>query len=103
MNSSPPNPPRFLPTLTEIVQPSELQPHVMAAPPVLEDVMQSLQQQVNRFIEQRVREELAAIVGALAAEQSQALQLSIRDELQPLVWQAAAQVMNDLKSHPEMK
>ncbi len=77
------NPPRFVPTLTEVVEPP--------APPVSahwegieEPVVQRILQRVDLALERRMRTALAQLV----QEQVQAMMPRLRDEIEALVRQA---------------
>lgn len=93
MNQTPRNPPRFLPTLTEVVDPSTLVMPVVPATPDLEDAVWFVMQRVDMLIERRVREEVDAMLGTLVAQQMQALGERLRLELEGVVRLAVADAL----------
>jgi hypothetical protein len=99
MNQPPRNLPRFLPTLTEVVDPSILAaptvPTVPMAPtvlatPDLEDAVWFVMQRVDMLIERRVREETDAMLNTLVTQQLQSLGERLRLELEGVVRLAVA-------------
>jgi hypothetical protein len=83
-------PPRYVPTLTEVVHPSAV-PVTEADPatPAVsqEDVVRRVMERVDATFEQRLREALAAAV----IEQTRALGPLLRDEIEAVVRQAVAE------------
>lgn len=93
MNTIPRNLPRFVPTLTEVVEPSSL---IRAAPstsPDVEEIIQSVMQRVDRVLDRRLREDTDAMLRNMMTEQLHTLQLSLRAELALVVQQAVAEAM----------
>jgi hypothetical protein len=87
-------PPRYVPTLTEVVHPSAgpgnepLNEPEPATPSVSqEDVVRRVMERVDATFEQRLREALAAAV----IEQTRALGPLLRDEIEAVVRQAVAE------------
>jgi hypothetical protein len=82
------NPPRYVPTLTEVVK--EAQP---AASPLLsqEQLVHRIMQRVDVTLERRLREAVAAVV----LEHTRALGPALRDEVQAMVSEAVAQALAD--------
>ena len=103
MNSLPPSPPRFVPTLTEIVRPDELAQQTFGTLPVVEESapVMSLQGQPRK--EPEVRLDLDALVRRLVAEQVDIMRRGLLEDVQSLVQQAVAQALTDPKSEPELK
>lgn len=62
MSTSPRNPPRYLPTLTEVVQTPDSSPPPSQATPDFEELVQAVMQRLEGVIEQRLREELQLAV-----------------------------------------
>ena len=94
MNTAPRNLPRYLPTLTEVVQAPGLAPAAVAAvPPDLEATVQSVLQRVEPVLEARLREEVDAMVRALMTEQLPSLRLRLREELMTATRQAVAEAL----------
>ena len=90
MNQPPRNLPRFLPTLTEVVDPSILAAPTVPATPDLEDAVWFVMQRVDMLIERRVREETDAMLSTLVAQQLQSLGERLRMELEDVVRLAVA-------------
>jgi hypothetical protein len=81
-------PPRFVPTLTEVVQ---ARPHAPAAEPVFleEQVVQRVLQRVDLTLERKLREAIATVV----LEQTRSLGPVLRDQIEAVVRQAVTQAM----------
>ena len=100
MSSAPPGPPRFVPTLTEVVQPSSFLSASVAgvselATPVgalvisveKENLMvQRVLQRIDLVLERRLRE----AVGQLILEHTQTLASRLRDEIELVVRESVA-------------
>ena len=72
--STPPRPlPRFLPTLTEVVSPSELSIEGRTPPPDPKKLTQILLIQVDALVQTRIHQELDKLIRAAIAEQADAL------------------------------
>jgi hypothetical protein len=91
-------PPRFVPTLTEVVHPSAVTTHalpldevtmrVSALPAELEaQMVQRVLQRVDLMLERRLRE----AVGQVILEHTQTLALRLREEIQTVVRQSVNQ------------
>lgn len=86
------NPPRFVPTLTEVVEPAAGPAGVAPSPPaaparwegIEEPMVQRILQRVDVALERRMRAALAQVV----QEQTQAMMPRLRDEIDALVRQA---------------
>ncbi|WP_431096490.1 hypothetical protein [Polaromonas aquatica] len=103
--SPPPAPPRFVPTLTEVVRPTPaalpvaepalsnagVPPAQTAASAELEEQMvQRVLQRVNLVLERRLRE----VVGQLILEHTQTLVPDLRKEIEEVVRQSVSQAFN---------
>lgn len=73
MSTSPRNPPRFLPTLTEVVQSPALSLPTTGMTPDFEDVVESVMQRLDGVIEQRLHDELQLVVRQAVADAMTAL------------------------------
>ena len=93
MSSAPRNLPRYLPTLTEVVQAPGLAPAAVTAVPDLEALVQSVLQRVEPVLEARLREEVDAMVRALLTEHLPSLRLRLREELLTATRQALMEGM----------
>ncbi|HEY0886688.1 MAG TPA: hypothetical protein VGE20_15465 [Ramlibacter sp.] len=90
-------PPRYVPTLTEVVQPpaslgSEPAGAAEATALAQEDVVRRVLQRVDAMLERRLRERVAAVV----MEQTQALAPLLRDEIEASVRQAVAEAFEQV-------
>lgn len=67
MNHSPKSPPRFVPTLTEVVDPASL-PHLsVQISPDVQALVRQVQQQIQPLLEQKLNAELESLVHAVHA------------------------------------
>ena len=89
MNSPPPNLPRFLPTLTEVVFPTGSSAGSEPAEPAPQDITASVMQRVDKVMERRLRE-ANALTHTLLTEQLENLRSSLRQELETVVREAVA-------------
>ncbi|EJL86805.1 hypothetical protein PMI15_01307 [Polaromonas sp. CF318] len=113
MNRPPPAPPRFVPTLTEVVRPvaaplpasgpaiaapaSPAQPAALAASPDLQEQMvQRVLQRVDLMLDRRLRE----VVGQLILEQTQSLAPRLREEIEDVVRQSVSQAFANETTPP---
>ena len=87
MNSTPPKgPPRFLPTLTEVVHPSELGAATQASGLQNEQLVREVMRRLNSSLEVRLRE----AIGTVVVEQVQLLAPRLRQEIEMVVRQVVA-------------
>lgn len=93
MNTPPRNLPRYVPTLTEIVEPSSLIRAPNSTSPSFEEMTQSVMQQVERVLDRRVREETEGMLRNLVTQQLETMHLRLREELAQVVRQTVAQAM----------
>lgn len=103
MITAPRNLPRFLPTLTEVVQPSALASAPVAPIPQvdldadlnmdLDAIVRSVMQRVTGLIEQRVREQTEAVLRTVVNEQVQACIERVRPELEVVVQQSVTDAL----------
>jgi hypothetical protein len=108
--SRPPTPPRFVPTLTEVIRPMPAPPATSpavsetpitdASPPVAsssapsadvqEQMVQRVLQRVDLVLERRLRE----VVGQLILEHTQTLTPRLREEIEVVVRQSVSQAFD---------
>ncbi len=103
MSSIPRNLPRFLPTLTEVVQPEELTKMVEPEVLDLEGTVLSVMQRMEPMIERRLREETDALLRNMVAEQLPVLNSRLRQELETIVRQAVSEAMTSRSSQHKLK
>ncbi len=95
-------PPRYVPTLTEVVQPpaaSRTPATEPAAPPTAvaqEEIVRRVLQRLDAVLERRLRERIAAAV----IEQTQSLMPLLRGEIEASVRQAVAEAFEQESGHP---
>jgi hypothetical protein len=114
--SRPPTPPRFVPTLTEIIRPmpapAASSPNVSesptaaapvsaassSAPPadIQEQMVQRVLQRVDLVLERRLRE----VVGQLILEHTQNLTPRLREEIEAVVRQSVSQAFDSEAAAP---
>jgi hypothetical protein len=85
-------PPRFVPTLTEVVQhsgPVPLAPLAPVAPVSQEQIAQKVMQRVDLVLDRRLREAIATVV----LEQTERLTPVLRERLEALVREVVAQAV----------
>lgn len=102
MNQAPRNMPRFLPTLTEIVDPSTLVAPEVHATPDLENAVWFVMQRVDMLIERRVHEETDAMLSTVVAQHLKSLGERLRLELEAVVRLAvtdAIALQRDMHKH----
>ena len=89
-------PPRYVPTLTEVVPPTTPAATEAAATPAArgvtqEQIVRRVLQRVDAMLERRLREAIATVV----VEQTQALAPLLRDEVEACVRQAVAEAFDE--------
>lgn len=93
MSTTPRNLPRFLPTLTEVVDPSSLSRPSVVTAPNLDEIVQTVQKQVAVVLERRLSEEIDVVVHTLMTEQLQTLSERLHEELETVVRQVVFEFM----------
>ena len=88
MSSPPPNLPRFIPTLTEVVDPASLAGLSIPAKPDVEAMIAQVQQQLQPLFERRLQEELDRLMRATVARQWSDISARVRTEMDMLIRQA---------------
>lgn len=94
MSTPPRNPPRFLPTLTEVVHPTDLVAALSTPVPVLEAPGQAVVQTTDAVSANPLTPETSALVSAIVAAQIQTLRATLRLELEIMVKQAVQEAMD---------
>jgi hypothetical protein len=86
-------PPRFVPTLTEVVRPAAggAEPAPPAPAVSQEQIVQRVMQRVDASLERRLREALAAAI----VEHTRTLGPIVQDEIEAVVRQAVADAFED--------
>ena len=85
-------PPRFVPTLTEVVRPAtEPRPALAAAEPSQEQIVEKVMRRIDLTLERRLREAIAATV----LEQTRSMAPMLREEIEAVVREVVAQAFAD--------
>lgn len=82
--------PRFIPTLTEVVEPTSLKTGVACQKTEFQDLVQQLQRQIQPDLERRLQEEFDQLQQSLLGQHWQAMQLRLQRDMQQMVQQAVA-------------
>lgn len=93
MNPTPRNLPRYVPTLTEIVDPSSLLAAPTSSSPELTEIAQLVMQRVDQVLDRRLREETDAMLRNWVTGQLGTLRLHLREELALVVREAVAEAI----------
>lgn len=97
MSNPPRQPPRFVPTLTEVVQSnvapvtSATAPHSFAHEALEDEIIHRVMQRVDLSLERRLREAVAAMV----LQQTQSLVPRLREEIEFVVRQSVSDAVAD--------
>lgn len=97
MSTSPKPPPRFVPTLTEVVDPSSLGRLTPSLQPDVQAVVSLVLRQIQPIFEQRLQEELDRLVHTVLAEQWADFHLKLEDEMTMFVNQAVMDALSEQK------
>ena len=95
MNAPPRNPPRFLPTLTEVVDPASLGLSAVSLQPELDELVRSVMRSVEAELEQRVRDAVQ--------EHVQTVHATVREAMEPLVRQLVSQALARMEGQETTK
>ncbi len=94
MSTPPKTPPRFLPTLTEVVRPGEAYAAPQSSPGNYdEQLVREVMRRLNTSLEVRLREALGTVV----VEQVQLLGPRLRQEIELVVRQVVAEAASDAR------
>lgn len=88
MSSPSKNLPRFIPTLTEVVDPASLTGTAFVSKPDVEAVIALVRQQIQPIFERRLQEEFDRLVRATVARQWADISTRLQDEMDMFVRQA---------------
>jgi len=88
MNSPTNHLPRFIPTLTEVVDPASLTGTAFVARPDVEAVVALVRKQIQPIFERRLQEEFDRLVRATVARQWADISTRLQDEMDMFVRQA---------------
>ncbi|MBA3058195.1 MAG: hypothetical protein KJ614_13205 [Gammaproteobacteria bacterium] len=93
MNLIPRNLPRYVPTLTEIVDPASLLRTSSTSSSKFPEISQFVMQQVEQVLDRRLKEETDAMLRNWVTGQLGTLRLHLRDELALVVRNAVAEAI----------
>lgn len=94
MTTQPRNLPRFVPTLTEVVDPASLNTLDIKSKPDVEAMVTMVQRQVQPIFERRLQEEFERLVRTMVARQWTDISSRLQDEMDMFVRQAVIDAMN---------
>ena len=94
MSNAPKPPPRFVPTLTEVVDPASLNRLAPNPPPDVQAVINLVQRQIQPIFERRLQEELDRLIRAMVAKQWSDVSARLQDEMDMFVRQAVTDALN---------
>lgn len=100
MNDSSRNPPRFVPTLTEVVSPASLTRSSAPTGPDVQKVINLVRSQTQPIFERRLQEELDRMIRTMVAKQWADISARVQDEMDMFVRQA---VMDALAEQSTLK
>ncbi|MDD2882740.1 MAG: hypothetical protein PHQ58_20165 [Rhodoferax sp.] len=95
MNNTPRPPPRFVPTLTEVVDPASLSRLAPNPQPDVQAVINLVQRQIQPIFERRLQEELDRLIRTMVAKQWSDLSARLQDEMDMFVRQAVADALSE--------
>lgn len=93
MTHTPRIPPRFVPTLTEIVSPDSLSRSSPFPEPDVQSIINLVQHQTRPIFERRLQEELDRLVRTIVAKQWADLSARLQDEMDMFVRQAVTDAL----------
>lgn len=89
MSAGPKSPPRFLPTLTEVVHPPVMPQATKVTSPDQEHLVERVMQRLDVSLEPLLRD----VIGAMVQEQIRALEPLLQDKMELVVRQAVAEAV----------
>lgn len=98
MTTPPRNIPRFIPTLTEVVDPASLIGLAVTSKPDVEAMVKQVQLQVQPVFERRLQEEFDRLVRASVSGQWADMSARLQSEMDMFVRQAVLDAMGALES-----
>jgi len=99
MSTTPRQLPRFIPTLTEIVDPASFTQTNTNAPPDVEAMVNLVQSQLKPIFERRLQEEMDRLVRAQVAKQWAEVGSRLRGEMETFVKQAVIDAFAAHRQH----
>lgn len=95
MTTTPRPPPRFVPTLTEVVDPASLSRLAPSPKPDEQAVISLVQRQIQPIFERRLQEELERLVRTMVAKQWSEVSARLQDEMDMFVRQAVTDALSE--------
>ncbi len=93
------NLPRFIPTLTEVVDPASLTGTAFVARPDVEAVIALVRQQIQPIFERRLQDEFDRLVRATVTRQWADISARLQDEMDMFVRQAVIDAVGSTDFH----
>ena len=87
--------PRFIPTLTEVVDPNSLNSTARQTKPAMEALIERVQQQIQPIFERRLQDEFERMVRAQVARQWSDISTKIQAEMDMLIRQAVIDALGN--------
>lgn len=87
--------PRFIPTLTEVVDPASLNSTARQTKPDVEALIERVQQQIQPVFERRLQEEFERVVRVQLARQWSDISTKLQAEMDMFVRQAVIDVLDN--------
>jgi hypothetical protein len=103
MNDSPRVPPRFVPTLTDVVSPERLNRTSSAPEPDVQSLINLVRRQTQPIFERRLQEELDRMVRTMVARQWADLSARLQDEMDMFVRQAVIDALAEQSNKKDQK
>jgi hypothetical protein len=100
MTTPPKNLPKFLPTLTEVVDPASVNLAPQAALPEVDALVSAVMARLGALVDGRLQEEMQAFLHGVVAEQLTALSERLRVELEAELSVLVRQSVADALAHP---
>ncbi len=94
MSTTPRNLPRFVPTLTEVVDPANLHTFAIKRKPDVEAVIERVRQQIQPIFERRLQEESDRLVRSIVAKQLAEIGAQLKEEMDMFIRQAVIDEIN---------
>lgn len=95
--------PRFVPTLTEVVDPASLTRTASHQQPQVQMIVDQVLQQIKPIFERRMQEEMDRVMRAMVAKQWSDLSTKLQDEMELFVRQAVLDVLSEQREYKTQK
>ena len=93
--------PRFIPTLTEVVDPASLNSTARQTKPEVEAMFERVQRQLQPIFERRLQDEFERLVRVLVAKQWDDISVKLQAEMDMFLRQAVVDAMTSEPNHAQ--